>query len=128
MTQKKKITIPAVRKAYQETGITPMSEAFFFIDEVRNNDICGCPITALYLQAHPQVLASAKKGKVKFRGKHIDSLASEWANKTFGRQYSSGFVCGVDGYCDVDEETDESFKGYYEGSSVKKSLNLKPIS
>ena len=86
----KQITPEEVQAAYKQTGLTPLSGTFYRDDAV-NRQLCGCPLTALYLAAGnelPTGKASCYTG---------NGAVTDWACRMYGAEYVGGFVSGVDG-------------------------------
>jgi len=114
----KTITIKKVRDAYKRTGVELLR------CEMSNQEACSaCAFGALYLDAHPQALASFKKKRDTFRGKRFDDLIFNWAERKYGVDFSQGFMDGFDSpngkiYGNLKLYT----QGFYEGQDVHNAL------
>lgn len=86
-----RITPAEVLEAYRKTGLRPIRE-LYISDELHIGDegdgLCGCPLGALYLANHPRD-----------RNRDTDSIyvrADEWADKTYGVQFTLAFTAAFD--------------------------------
>lgn len=119
MTQKKKITINEVKRAYKHTGITPKQREF-----CDNDDVCtSCPLGALYFYHHPDVLKTFKRGKELYKNKMIIDLIIGWAYDKYGDDYCDGFVQSVDkrNYTAVINSKD-FVQGSKEGADIENNI------
>lgn len=113
----KKITLTEVRKAYKDTGLTPVDGVTLTHDDSN----CCCPIAALYFNSH-------KRDLKKFKSKDYDDMLRplfKWADAKYDKDYVDGFINGFDGNKLEDLDNKEFAIGHKEGSTVRKIIDEK---
>ena len=115
------ITVTQVRNAYKETGLQHICCDYCQRGYEEEKPYC-CPLTALYLQKFPSVLAKYLRRSI--NDNVLSDKVSSWAGKTFGEDYKVGFISGVDGEFNVDHESSEWKNGYKAGKNVRQKLKL----
>ncbi len=119
----KRVTVKEIKKAYEDTGITPVN-----CETLNSRECMACPMGVLYFNTHPNHKHLFKNDREK-AGTTLDNRIFNWANKVYGKDYVEGFIDGVDGLgASVEMESylniyrygsnDEWKKGYRDGRDV----------
>lgn len=103
--------VDKVKKAQEQFGFDLIFGAFHYPPGQKGQKACCCPLVALAVYA----------GAVTPDHEDAAHLAIEWAKKTFGEKWYSGFWLGVDAR---EEEwlPDDCFDGYKVGVAVGRAL------
>jgi hypothetical protein len=111
-SQESRIQPEEVTAAYKATGLREIREVY--CDRV-SGVLCGCPLTALYLVAHPKARRSPA---------YLCKAVDTWAGKKYGSWYTRTFTAAFDsGVGNLDRYAEQrAIDGFDDGRAVARAV------